>query len=113
VFTWLLPPFAREQIGLGAPLIGLLLLANALTVVVAQVPVARFTEGRRRVVLMALAGALFCGACLLVVVAEASRAAAYAILVTAVIAVGLGECLHTTALTPLVADLAPAAASPA
>src|ERR1700751_5877123 len=29
-------------------------------------------------------------------------------LVTAVIAVGLGECLHTTALTPLVADLAPA-----
>jgi MFS family permease len=56
---------------------------------------------------MALAGALFCGACLLVEGAEASPAAAYAILVTAVIAVGVGECLHTTALTPLVADLAP------
>ena len=77
VFTWLLPPFAHGEIGLGAPLIGLLLTANALTVVVAQVPVARFAEGRRRALLMALAGALFCGACLLVEVAAASRAAAY------------------------------------
>ena len=44
VFTWLLPPFAHGEIGLGAPLIGLLLTANALTVVVAQVPVARFAD---------------------------------------------------------------------
>jgi MFS family permease len=108
VFTWLLPPFAQNDIGLSTTRIGLLLTVNALTVVLAQVPVARFAEGRRRALLMALAGALFCGACLLVEGAEASRAAAYAILVTAVIAVGLGECLHTTALTPLVADLAPA-----
>jgi MFS family permease len=108
VFTWLLPPFAQNDVGLSTTRIGLLLTVNALTVVLAQVPVARFAEGRRRALLMALAGALFCGACLLVEGAEASRAAAYAILVTAVIAVGLGECLHTTALTPLVADLAPA-----
>jgi MFS family permease len=108
VFTWLLPPFAQNDVGLHTTLIGLLLTVNALTVVVAQVPVARFAEGRRRALLMALAGALFCGACLLVEAAEAGRATAYAILVTAVIAVGLGECLHTTALTPLVADLAPA-----
>jgi len=108
VFTWLLPPFAQNDIGLSTTRIGLLLTVNALTVVLAQVPVARFAEGRRRALLMALAGALFCGACLLVEGAEAGRATAYAILVTAVIAVGLGECLHTTALTPLVADLAPA-----
>ena len=108
VFTWLLPPFARNDLGLSTTLIGLLLTVNALTVVVAQVPVARLAEGRRRALLMALAGALFCGACLLAEAAEASRTAAYAILVTAVIAVGVGECLHTTALTPLVADLAPA-----
>ena len=107
VFSWLLPPFARSQIGLRTSLIGLLLLFNALTVVLAQVPVARFAEGRRRALTMALAGGLFCGACLLVEVADASRAAAYAVLVVAVIAVGVGECLHTTALTPLVADLAP------
>ena len=108
VFTWLLPPFAQNDLGLSTTRIGLLLTVNALAVVVAHVPVARLAEGRRRALLMALAGALFCGACLLVEVAEASRATSYAILVTAVIAVGLGECLHTTALTPLVADLAPA-----
>jgi MFS family permease len=112
VFSWLLPPFARNQIGLSTSLIGLLLLVNALTVVVAQVPVARFAEGRRRALTMALAGGLFCGACLLVEVpvfiTGANRAVALAVLVTAVIAVGAGECLHTTALTPLVADLAPA-----
>jgi len=108
VFSWLLPPFARNGIGLSTELIGLLLAVNALTVVVAQVPVARFAEGRRRALTMALAGALFCGACLVVLAADAVRAVAYAVLVTAVIAAGVGECLHTTALTPLVADLAPA-----
>ena len=107
VFSWLLPPFARNQIGLGTSLIGLLLLANAMAVVVAQVPVAKFAEGRRRALTMALAGALFCGACLLVEVAQAGRAVAVAVLFTAVIAAGVGECLHTTALTPLVAELAP------
>jgi MFS family permease len=76
-------------------------------VVVAQVPVARFAEGRRRAPTMALAGVLFCGACLLVEVAAASHAIAVALLFTAVIAAGAGECLHTTALTPLVAELAP------
>src|ERR1700689_1508487 len=85
VFSWLLPPFARNQIGLSTSLIGLLLLANALAVVVAQVPVAKFAEGRRRAPTMALAGALFCGACLLVEVADTSRAIAYAVLIVAVV----------------------------
>jgi len=108
VFSWLLPPFARNQAGLSTSVIGLLLLANAMAVEVAQVPVARFAEGRRRALTMALAGGLSCGACLLVEVAAASRAVAVAVLVVAVIAAGVGECLHTTALTPLVAELAPA-----
>jgi len=109
VFTWLMPPYARNQVGVGAPLIGLLLLANAATVAVAQVPVARLAEGRRRVVMIALAGALFTVACLLVIVAGASTSTstAYPLLLVADIAVGIGECAHTTALMPLVADLAP------
>ena len=61
-FTWLVPPFASNDLGLNARLIGLLLLANAATVVVGQVPVARFAEGRRRVMPMAVASALFAGA---------------------------------------------------
>jgi len=108
VFSWLAPAYARNQIGIGTPLIGLLLLANAATVVVAQVPVAKLAEGRRRVVMIALAASIFVIACLLVVVAGTSPRVAYAALVIAAVAVGVGECFYTTVLTPLVADLAPA-----
>jgi len=108
VFSWLVPPYARNEIGIGTPLIGVLLLANAATVVVAQVPVAKLAEGRRRVVMIAAAASIFVAACLLVVAAGTSSRAAYAALVTAAIAVGVGECFYTTVLTPLVADLAPA-----
>src|SRR5580704_4264918 len=110
VFSWLLPPYARNELGISAPLIGLLLLANAATVVVAQVPIARLAEGRRRVVMMALAASIFTGACLLVIAAAgASPRIAYAALIAASIAVGVGECFYTTVLSPLVADLAPPA----
>jgi MFS family permease len=107
-FTWLVPPFASNDLGLNARLIGLLLLANAATVVVGQVPVARFAEGRRRVMLMAVASALFAGAFLLVTAADFGGGVAYPELLTAAVAVGLGECFHTCALIPLTADLAPA-----
>ena len=107
VFTWLLPPYAEAQIGLSTQLIGLLLLANAVTVVVAQVPVARFAEGRRRVLMMALGASLFVLACLLVVAAGGSARLAYPLLTAASVLVAIGECFYTTALMPLVADLAP------
>lgn len=107
VFTWLMPPYARNDLGVSAPMIGLLLLANAATVVIAQVPVARLAEGRRRALLMVHAAVIFTGACVLVVVAGVSAGAAYPVLLAASIAVAVGECLHTTALTPLAADLAP------
>jgi MFS family permease len=106
VFTWLLPPYARDVIGTGTSAIGLLLLANAATVVVAQVPVATFAEGRRRVDMIAIAALLFVGACLLTAAAYHSGAG-YAELVVAVVMVGAGECFFTTTLMPLVADLAP------
>src|SRR5262249_53086499 len=109
VLTWLVPPYAKNELGISARLIGLLLLTNAATVVVAQVPIAKFAEGRRRVVMMALAAVIFAGACLLVVAAGAgvSTGTAYVALVAAVIAVGVGECFHTTVLMPLAAQLAP------
>ncbi len=107
VFTWLVPPYAKDEIGISAQLIGLLLLANAATVAVAQVPIAKFAEGRRRAVMMAVAALIFVGACLLVIAAGARTGMAYAALVAAAIAVGIGECFHTTVLMPLVAELAP------
>jgi MFS family permease len=65
-------------------------------------------------VTMAIASLTFVAACLLVVGADLlglpyAHAYAYAALLTAAIVVGVGECLHTTVLMPLVADLAPAA----
>jgi MFS family permease len=104
VLPWVVPPYAERELGLGPPVLGLVLLANAATVVAAQVPIARLAEGHRRVVLMALAGATFAGALLLILAGAGLPA-----LLAAAVAIGLGECLHTTALTPLVADLAPPA----
>jgi MFS family permease len=110
VFPWVVPPYARGEIGAGARLLGLLLLANALTVVLAQIPVVKVAEGRRRVVAMAIASLTFVAACLLVVVAGlVAPTYAYAALFAAAIAFGVGECFHSTALMPLVADLAPPA----
>lgn len=106
-FSYLLPPYAKSQIGISTPLIGLLLLTSAATVVVAQVPIARLAEGRRRAALITLAGLTFAAACLLVIAAHAFARTAYPALLTASIAVGIGECAHTTALMPLAADLAP------
>jgi MFS family permease len=105
VFTWLEPPYAAN-LGIGARQIGLLLLANAATVVVAQVPVARLAEGRRRVAMVAVASWTFVAACLL---ALAAPRLGFAALLAASVLVGVGECFHTAVLMPLVADLAPAA----
>ena len=65
VLPWVVPPFATRELGVGPKGIGLLMLANAATVVVVQVPVARFSEGRRRVVMMATGSIVFAAACLL------------------------------------------------
>jgi MFS family permease len=107
-FSWIVPAYADAELDVGARGIGLLLLANAATVVLAQVPIARLAEGRRRVVMVAVAAGLFVVAGLLVAGAGmGAPATALAALFVAVMLVGLGECFHTTALFPLVAELAP------
>lgn len=110
VFNWLLPPYARDNAGIDSRLIGVLLLANTITVVVAQVPVSRFAEGRRRVHMIAAAGSIFCAALVLIAIAGTSGRLAYPLLLVAAAAVAAGECFYTTVLNPLVADLAPAGA---
>jgi MFS family permease len=102
ISSWIVPLYARSELGLGSKLVGLPLLANALTVVLVQVPVGRLAEGRRRAAMMAAGGALFAAAYLLILVA-----ASYPALVVSAIAIGVGECFYTSTLMPLVADLAP------
>jgi MFS family permease len=107
VFTWLMPPYA-DQIGFPPQLVGLLLFANATTVVIAQIPISRFAEGRRRAVMMAFGALIFVFACLLVAgVGSTEPNIAYFALLGASISVAIGECFHTTVLMPLVADIAP------
>ena len=110
VFSWIVPAYARGEIGVSTRVIGFLVLANAVTVVLAQIPAAKLAEGKRRTVTMAVGALTFVVACLLVVAAGFVELwiAAAALLVAAVI-VAIGECLHTTVVMPLVADLAPAA----
>jgi MFS family permease len=107
VLPWVVPAYATGGLGVRPQLIGLLLLANAATVIVAQVPVARRAEGRRRTAMTAGGAALIAAACLLLLCAPALGPAAYAALMAAAVVIGLGECLHTVAVNPLVADLAP------
>jgi MFS family permease len=110
LFSWIVPAFAREEIGVSTRLIGVMLFANAVTVVLAQIPVAKLAEGRRRAATMAVGSLLFVVACLLVAGADLlTLETAAAALLAAVVIVAVGECLHTTVLMPLVADLAPAA----
>lgn len=108
VFAWIVPLYGRNELHLDPELIGLLLLANALTVVGAQVPIAKLAEGRRRAPMMAASGAIFAGSYLLALAARDLGAAAFAALLITSVAIGVGECFYTAVLTPLVADLAPA-----
>jgi MFS family permease len=108
VLPWVVPPYAKSELGIDAQLLGLLMLANAATVVVAQVPIAKLAEGRRRVVMMAIGASIFAAACLLILSAQSIDGAPYFALLIASVAIGFGECFHTTALMPLVADIAPA-----
>ena len=110
VLAWIVPPYAGGDIGVGPRLIGLLLFANALTVVLAQIPAVKLAEGRRRAVALAVASLTWVAACLLVVAADLGGSTiAYAALLAAALAFGIGECFHSIALMPLVAELAPEA----
>jgi MFS family permease len=107
VLAWIVPPYA-ENLGISTGLIGLLFLANAATVVLAQVPIVKVAEGRSRIAALTLGAATWIAACLLAALAQgATPTVAYLSLVLAAIAFGLGECLHATVFLPLVADLAP------
>lgn len=105
----LLPVFAHDEAGVSETAIGLIFLVNTLTIVLAQLPVARLLEGRRRMAALAAMTALWATAWLLVLGGglwfEATAAAvAFAF---ALVVFGLGECFQGPTQGALVADLAP------
>jgi MFS family permease len=105
VFSWVVPVYA-QRVGVSSVVIGALLLVNGLTVVVAQIPIAKRLEGTRRPRSIALAGGAFVLACTAALVAQAHVLAA-AVLIFAAVLVALGECLYIASFAPLVADMAP------
>jgi MFS family permease len=111
IATWveLLPPFAKNQAHVSSQGIGVLWAVDSLVVVVAQLPVAKLVEGRRRMRGLALMCLIWAGSLLGFGAAgywtSGWIAAGLLSAITAVFAVG--ECLHGTIQAPLAVDLAP------
>ena len=104
----LFPVFAHNHAGVDERTIGLLFLLNSLLIIFAQLPIAKAHEGHWRMAGLALTGALFAASWLLVLASAAfSPTTAVAVLVLAVLAFAVGECVYDTVYGPLVADLAP------
>jgi MFS family permease len=106
----LFPVFAKDYAHVDERGIGLAFFVNTLVIIVAQLPIARWEEGRRRMYSVALLAALWAGSCGLVLVGSVvsgGQAAAF-VLCIALAVFGIGECLYSTVLQgPLAADLAP------
>ncbi len=101
------PVYARDEAGVDERTIGLLFLLNALTIIAAQVPVARRQAGRRRMVSFALVSVLFAVAWLLVLAAGGlDEGTAVALLVLAMLVISAAECLYDAVQGPLTADFA-------
>jgi MFS family permease len=107
----LLPPYAKNYAGVTEKQIGLLWAVNSLVVVLAQLPIAKLGEGRRRMRALAAMGLIWAAAMLLIGVAGTwvNGTAAAGLMALAVVAFAFGECLHGIVHGPLVADLAPPA----
>jgi MFS family permease len=104
-----LPVFAKDQTHVGERGIGLIFLVNSLVIVIAQLPVTRYVEGRRRMVMLAAMTALWAIAWLLVFGAGVWLTAVAAALVIVIggAVFGIGECFQGATQQALIAELAP------
>ena len=105
----LLAPFAKNYAGVSEHWVGLVWLANTLAVVLLQLPVSKFLEGRRRMLALAAMNAIW-GVAALVVLAAGdllNGTSAAVVLIGAGAIFGIGETLQAPTQPPLVADLAP------
>ena len=105
----LLPPYAKEHASVSEAGIGIIFFVNTVVIVVAQLPLAKALQGRRRMRALALAGVLFASTCAGVLATGLwlDNAAAVVALCAAIIVFSVAECIHGAVQNPLVADLAP------
>jgi MFS family permease len=104
-----LPVFAKNQAHVTERAIGLVFLVNSLVIVLAQFPVTRLVEGRRRMAMLALMTVLWSIAWLLVLGTGLwlSALGAAAVIVFAGGVFAIGECLQGPTQQALIAELAP------
>ncbi len=105
----LLPQFARDQSGVSERAIGIVFFVNTAVIVLAQLPLSRWLEGRRRMRALALMPMLWAVAWLLVELAgwRLEAVAAAVVICVAAAIFGIGECFHGPAHQALVADIGP------
>ena len=103
----LLPPFARDQAQLSERQIGAVFFINTIAIVLVQLPLSRWIEGRRRMRALALMPLLWALAWLLVDAGGYWFTATSAFLVIgfAAVLLGIGECFHGPAHQALVSDI--------
>jgi MFS family permease len=104
----LFPAYAKNEAGVSETAIGLIFLANTLVIVIAQLPVARMLEGKRRMVAYAIEGVIWAFSWLTVAVAGVWFVGTDAAVLFAVAfgVFAIGECFHGTVKNALTADLA-------
>ena len=102
------PAYAKNEVGVSERGIGVIFLVNTLVIGLAQLPISRLSEGRRRVPILAAVGVVSALAWALVpAVGSAVSGTQAAILLCLVVSVfAIGECLHGAVYAPLVVDLA-------
>lgn len=101
------PAFAKNHAGVTERGIGICFLCNTLVIVVVQLPVAKWLEGRRRMGAYAIEGVVWAAAWLGVLFGGLwlTGGAATAVFAAALSIFGFGECFHGTVQNALVADL--------
>ena len=106
----LVPPFVRDHAGMTERQIGAFFFVNTIVIVIVQLPLVRWLEGRRRLRAITLMPLLFAAAWLIVDAAGAwlDATTAFAALLCAALMLGIGECFHGPAHIALIADIGPA-----
>jgi MFS family permease len=104
----LVPVFVKNEAGVSESLIGVFFLVHTAAIVVAQLPITKWSEGRRRMLVLA-AMAVVWAVCWLAVLAMGAwlhGAPAFGVLAGVAILFALGACLHGSVAGPIVVDLA-------
>ncbi len=105
----LLPVYAKNEAGVGERAIGVIFFVNTVAIVLAQLPLVKLLEGRRRMRALAVMTVIWAVAWLVILTGGLRFDGTSAALVFGLGAIvfGIGECFHGPTQGALVADLAP------